>query len=336
MTGKPWLSIIVPAYNAEKYLGDCIDSIDLEDHPDVQVILVDDGSTDSTPGVCDRLADIHKNLKAIHRENGGSPSARNAGCECAEGNWIWFVDSDDVIAPYALDALRDICASSQADAVQIRLLEFLDREKPDWPTSIRPKNAASLMPEEFLAGVYRGTYGHHMCSFLLRADALLSKNDRIAVLRSGNEHCGWPLREDFSLYEDVVTSEEFVRRAQRIDTLDFVAYGYRQVGSSLTHKKNNVAADSGLRAVLELQRYDVPASLVADKTRMELGLLFSAYKLVEDGTESKALKRHFNDEIRKCAKGLGLFGMGTQKLIRYALYRTGMMDLIIGWRLRRG
>ena len=50
MTGKPWLSIIVPAYNAEKYLGDCIDSIDLEDHPDVQVILVDDGSTDSTPG----------------------------------------------------------------------------------------------------------------------------------------------------------------------------------------------------------------------------------------------------------------------------------------------
>ena len=106
MSGMPWLSIIVPAYNAEKYLDDCITSIDPKCHLDVEIILVDDGSTDSTPQICDRLAGEHENLKVIHRENGGLPSARNTGCVRAEGDWVWFVDSDDVIAPYALDVLR--------------------------------------------------------------------------------------------------------------------------------------------------------------------------------------------------------------------------------------
>ena len=336
MSEKPWLSIIIPAYNAERYLCDCVASICLEDNPNVQVILVDDGSTDSTPQICDQLANRYKNLTVIHRENGGLPSARNAGCVRADGNWIWFIDADDVIAPYALETLHSGCSSTEADAIQISFLEFTDGEKPAWPASMPSVNSVALTSEEFLAGVYRGNFGHYTCSFLLRADALLGRNEHVAPTRGRNEHCGWPFREDFSLYEDVVTTEEFVRRAHRIDVLGIEAYGYRQVGSSMTHKKSDKAAYSGLRAVLELQKYDVPAELVADKVRMELGLLFSAYKLLEDGTESKALKERFDDEICKRAKALGLFGMGAQKLIRYLLYKIGAMDLIIGWRLRRG
>lgn len=337
MSGKkPWLSIIVPAYNAEKYLDDCIASIDLENHRGVQVVLVDDGSNDSTPRICDRLAREYENLTVIHRENGGSPSARNAGCTCAEGDWLWFVDSDDVIAPYALDLLSDVCSSTDADAVQIRFLEFSDGEKPAWPASIPSENPLVLTAKEFLAGIYGGKYGHYVCSFLFRADALLSKDSHIAPMLIRNEYCGWPFREDFSLYEDVVAMEEVVRRARRIDVMPLEAYGYRQVDSSMTHKRSDKAADSGLRAVRELQKYEVPVELAADKVRMELGLLFSAYKLVEDGSESLMLRKAFDTEIRGRAKVLGLFGMGVQRLVRYVLYRTGAMDLIIGWRLRRG
>lgn len=326
MSGKPWLSIIVPAYNAEKYLDDCVASINPKQHPDVQVVLVDDGSTDSTPKICDQLADRHKNLMVIHRENGGLPSARNAGCVRADGNWIWFVDSDDMIAPYAIDALRDTCNETEADAVQIRFLEFSDDEKPAWPTSIPPVRTIAFTAAEFLAGIYRGDFGHYMWSFLLRSDALLGRNG----------HHSRPFRENFSLYEDVVSTEDFVRRARRIDVLELEAYGYRQVSSSMTHKKSNKAADSGLRAVLELQKYDAPDELAADKARMELSLLFSAYKLVEDGADSQALKQRFDVEIRQRAKTLGLFGMGVQRLVRYVLYRTGAMDLITEWRLRHG
>lgn len=336
MSERPWLSIIVPAYNAEKYLCDCVASICLEDNPNVQVILVDDGSTDSTPQICDQLANRYKNLTVIHRENGGLPSARNAGCARADGNWIWFVDSDDVIAPYALNALHSACSSTEVDAVQISFIEFSNGEKPAWSSSMSLKNPVALTSDEFLAGIYRGDFGHYIPSFLLRADVLLGVDDHIVSMHNGSKRRERPFREDFSLYEDVVSTEEFVRRTHRIEVLKLEAYGYRQVGSSMTHKKSDKAADSGLRAVLELQKYDVPAELMADKARMELGLLFSAYKLLEGGTESKALKERFDDEICKRAKALGLFGMGAQKLIRYLLYRIGAMDLIIGWRLRRG
>ena len=336
MSGMPWLSIIVPAYNAEKYLDDCITSIDPKCHLEVEIILVDDGSTDSTPQICDRLAGEHENLKVIHRENGGSPSARNTGCVRAEGDWVWFVDSDDVIAPYALDVLRGACSSTDADAVRIRFLEFTDCEKLVWPASMPSENRVALTSGEFLSGIYGGKYGHHMWSFLLRTDVLLGRNEHIVSERDRNEHRGWPFPEDFSLYEDVVAAEELVRRMRCIDVMLLVAYGYRQVGFSMTHKKSDKAADSGLRAVRELQKYDVPTELTADKARMELGLLFSAYKLIEDGAESMSLKRCFDTEIRRRAKALGLFGMGAKRFVRYVLYRTGAMDLIIGWRLRRG
>ena len=334
MSGKPWLTIVVPAYNVEKYLVECIESIETYSDDGVQVIVVDDGSTDRTPGISDSLALVYENLTVIHRENGGSPSARNAGFEQADGNWVWFVDSDDVISPYALESLRVATASLDCDAVQIQFLRFANGDVPVWPTATSAENAEILTSNDFLRGLYAGKFPHYMWSFLLRSDALRGRNEHTTQERSRNDHHGWPFREDFSLYEDVVSVEELVRKFKTVKILPEKLYGYRQIGSSMTHKRSNSAAESGLRAVSELRNYDVPAEMVCDKQRMELSLLFSAYKLVENNDDAPALKIRFDSEIRSRVKLLGVFRLGSPRLIRYVLYSTGFMDRIIDWRNR--
>lgn len=95
----PKLSIIVPVYNAEKHLQRCIDSITRQTFSDFEVILVNDGSKDDTKRICDNNAIMDKRVKVLHKENGGTSSARNAGLRVASGNYIGFVDADDWLEP---------------------------------------------------------------------------------------------------------------------------------------------------------------------------------------------------------------------------------------------
>lgn len=91
------LSVIIPAYNCEKYLENCLQSIYSQSFLDYQIILIDDGSTDGTGAICDRAAKEHGNVLALHKENGGVSSARNMGIESAAGEHLLFIDSDDCL-----------------------------------------------------------------------------------------------------------------------------------------------------------------------------------------------------------------------------------------------
>lgn len=95
----PKVSVIVPVYNAEKYLQECVDSILRQTLTDLELILVDDGSTDSSPAICDRYAEQDARVQVIHKPNGRAASARNAGLRAASGEYVAFVDSDDWISP---------------------------------------------------------------------------------------------------------------------------------------------------------------------------------------------------------------------------------------------
>lgn len=99
MQEKPevFLSVIIPIYRVEKYLYKCINSVLGQGYKDIELILVDDGSDDSCPQICDDYAETDSRIKVIHKENGGLSSARNAGMMIAKGKYIWFVDADDWI-----------------------------------------------------------------------------------------------------------------------------------------------------------------------------------------------------------------------------------------------
>lgn len=107
MKDNPYFSIILPIYNVEKYLNRCIESILKQNFKDMEIILVDDESPDNCPQLCELWKKKDKRIKVIHKKNGGLGYARNSGLEIAQGQYIWFVDSDDTIAPGALKKIHE-------------------------------------------------------------------------------------------------------------------------------------------------------------------------------------------------------------------------------------
>ena len=103
----PKVSIILPVYNAEKYLNECVDSVRNQTFPDWELIAVDDGSTDSSGNILDRYAKQDERIRVVHKKNGRVWAARNDALEIAQGEWVAFLDSDDLLSPYWLaEAMR--------------------------------------------------------------------------------------------------------------------------------------------------------------------------------------------------------------------------------------
>lgn len=117
------VSVIVPVYNVENYLRECLDSIVAQTYRSIEVILIDDGSKDSSGEICDEYADKDNRVKVIHKENGGVSAARNTGLDVAKGEWISYVDSDDYIEDTMLETL--ICLAKEND-VELAMCSFKD------------------------------------------------------------------------------------------------------------------------------------------------------------------------------------------------------------------
>lgn len=117
MTANKTISIIVPVFNVLNEINRCVESILSQSYRDIEVILVDDGSTDGSSSACDELALEDARIKVIHKENGGLSSARNAGMACATGAWLMFVDSDDAIMPNACEMFMTAAAIGAPDII---------------------------------------------------------------------------------------------------------------------------------------------------------------------------------------------------------------------------
>lgn len=117
MESQPDISVIVPCYNAERYLSVCLESLKAQRQPEIQMILIDDGSTDATGEMLDRFARSDPRARVIHVENGGVSSARNRGLALASGRYIAFVDADDALEENALKRLYDFAEQTGAQIV---------------------------------------------------------------------------------------------------------------------------------------------------------------------------------------------------------------------------
>ena len=111
------VSVIVPVYNSEEYIRACVDSIVNQTYKNLNIILVDDGSTDSSGKICDEYAKKDDRIKVIHKKNGGNGDARNAGLKCVKGEWIVWVDNDDVIHSRQIEILLSIAKTNGLDIV---------------------------------------------------------------------------------------------------------------------------------------------------------------------------------------------------------------------------
>ena len=126
-----FFSVIVPVYNVEKYLGQCIDSILSQTFEDFELILVDDGSRDGSGGICDSYAAKDSRVKVIHKENGGQSTARNAGVKMAAGEYAVFLDSDDFFASSGFLEDMKNAATASPDVVVFRYCKYYEDGRTD-------------------------------------------------------------------------------------------------------------------------------------------------------------------------------------------------------------
>lgn len=153
----PVLSVIVPIYNVEKYLDKCIHSISRQTYKNLEIILVDDGSTDSCGEICDVWRGMDSRIKVIHKKNNGLVSARQTGLQIASGEYIAYVDSDDWIEEDMYDSLMGLAMRYHADMVTSGLIR-------DYENHSVPER------EKISAGVYRGEDLNKLQQQVIRTD----------------------------------------------------------------------------------------------------------------------------------------------------------------------
>ena len=152
------ISIIVPAYRVEPYLAGCIDSLLAQTYTNTEIILVDDGSPDDCPGLCDRYAVRDSRIRVIHKENGGLSDARNAGLAVANGRRIAFVDSDDRVHPCYLQYLSEAMEQTKADIVECGFIRTHDPKRimQDIPTpEVKVYTPEVALKELMQEGIFR-------------------------------------------------------------------------------------------------------------------------------------------------------------------------------------
>ncbi len=131
------VSIIVPVYNSENYLKECLDSVLCQTYTNLEIILVDDGSTDNSASICDNYAGSDERIKVFHKNNGGLSDARNFGVEKSTCDYITWVDCDDVLLPQYVELLYRALKENNADLSVCRHQRFVKRpEIKDWPYSV--------------------------------------------------------------------------------------------------------------------------------------------------------------------------------------------------------
>lgn len=187
----PEISIIVPVYKAEAFLADCVDSILSQTFSDFEMILVDDGSPDNSGVICDEYAARYDCISVIHQENQGQAAARNHALSSARGQWICFVDSDDLIHPQMLEHLYGAVQKSGAAVSMCEMLEAVNL-----PESFHRERDGSFeylsMDEDTLTALYDADEypGWVACAKLIRRDLIEGYPFREGRVYEDNEAVG--------------------------------------------------------------------------------------------------------------------------------------------------
>lgn len=213
------ISIVVPIYNVEQYLQKCVDSLINQTYKNLEIILVDDGSPDNCPKICDEYANHDSRIKVIHKENGGLSDARNAGMNIATGEYISFIDSDDWIKPKMIEDMYNRMIEDNSDLVSSGVI-WVDEYGAEIRTATVSENCV-LNTEQAMAELINDEkLKQHVWNKLYKAD--LIKN---IPFDKGKYH------------EDVFWSYKVIGGAKRVSIEKNSYYFYVQRSESIMGEK---------------------------------------------------------------------------------------------------
>ncbi len=282
---NPTISVIVPVYNSEKIVQKCLDSILQQSFHDFELIIVDDGSTDNSGAVCDRIAETDKRVKVFHEKNGGVSKARNIGIEKACGEWVTFVDHDDILSADAFSSFSRFVNRNDIDIIQGQVNTLRDnKEMPVYPV-------LDVKTEFEIVDIYEytkrgGTYRTNVWGKLYRNELLAG--------------CRFPVGhycEDI-YFNGLYFSNPNIKNAV---VLKDTAYIYRDNDSSTSHKWNSLVFYDMCRVMAVLYEKVKKRTKSPLLISEYLQLFFSQYYSFKYNI---VLRRGYKGEIRKVMSGL--------------------------------
>ena len=227
---EPLISVIVPVYNAEAFLDPCLESIIAQDYRHLEILVVDDGSTDTSGTMIDHWATRDDRIKVIHQPNGGHSAARNTALDNMTGQLVMMVDSDDVLHPRFASTLLDLMRRHEADIAVGDYVPFYDAA-PDF-AALPATGTTRLLDQQqaLLAVFYQQGLTHSPWGRLFRASLFDGIRFPLGII-----------------YEDLAIIYPLLKRCSRVVTTSQVLYGYRQ------HQNNSMRVFSPRReAVLDV------------------------------------------------------------------------------------
>lgn len=238
---QPLVTVIIPVYNAADHLARCIESVRAQSHSRLQILLVNDGSTDASGQICRMYARVDGRITLIEKENAGVSAARNDALALAKGEFLQFVDSDDFLPPHATATLVDRAVETGCDLViapYFRVVQDEDGDArytlhgflPQGPAMDKTRFALHLMDEP--ASYYYGV--------------LWNKLYRTALVREN----GLRFSSELEWSEDFLFNLEYIRFAQRFAACDRAVYYYVKNEASITHTKIDLVSVVKTKSVL--------------------------------------------------------------------------------------
>lgn len=289
----PRISVIVPIYNSEKYLEQCINSILHQTYKDFELILVNDGSDDRSGEICEKYEQQDKRIRYIWRENSGVSSTRNLGMSIAVGEYITFVDSDDFIGPYILDRLLDnpadfsMCGYELYDDLKKKIQKQYLCDKFDGNIHDFTEKISDYLSPPFLLGP---------CFKLFKKQII--KDNEIE----------FPL--DLSYGEDAIFVLSYLMFCEKISVSSYIGYSYRKHGSdSLSGKllldeiDINARINVLLEKLLEKNKTAEKDNIVSSRM-LECFLAFEK-KLIASNLRFSEKKKIFYEKYEKYKKDIG-------------------------------
>lgn len=285
------ISIIVPIYNVEQYLNQCLQSICSQSYDNLEIILVDDGSSDRSPELCDEWAERDSRIQVIHKQNGGLSDARNTGISCAKGEYIAFVDSDDWIEKDLYQKLWSELQQNNAQIAACRIVKVFEATSEEQKIYSEQKIFTS---KEALQTLLKGQ------DFCAVAWNKLYRRDVIGDIR-------FPVGR---LHEDEFFTYRVIANASRLVLVPEAKYYYRQRAGSIMDKwtiKHLDALDAFNERIHFLQVH-YPDLYVMDKFNFYLACVYNGRELITS-TEDDVATRQGMEKVLKYSRMLS-FSMG--------------------------
>ena len=307
------ISVIVPVYNCAPYVERCVRSIMSQTHDELEIICVDDGSTDDSGLILDQLACEDARIRVIHQDNAGVSAARNAGIDAASGEFITFVDSDDAIEPDMYETLLALCSDEEVDIVHCGY----KRIHPDG--SVKDVNGTGKMVRQ-----NRFEAAECLLAGRLFVGSLCNK-----VYRSGLFE-GVRLDTSLAINEDILANAEVFFRANELVYLDIGKYlMYERKGSATSGTKQHRIRTDCVNAAEKMLRVfqGSPVEHAAENrvlnTRLGLYRWYVMHSLTNSCQERKVLAERI-DQSLKGRKGISLRQCVNYTLMRYVpvLYKV--------------